>query len=103
LTAAPRTYLCAGHVVREDATSVAHALAFVGWGTAATPEIAFRADENGVFRLALPSGRFRVEARGPDGATGSIELTIEREALQFEIVLKPPDAPSLPSPACGGG
>jgi hypothetical protein len=95
--------LCTGHVVREDATSVAHALAFVGWGTAPTPEIAFRADENGIFRLALPSGRFRVEARGPDGATGSIELTIESEALQFEIVLTRPDAKpaEMPGPTEG--
>jgi hypothetical protein len=88
LTAAPDTYLCTGHVVREDGTPVAHALAFVGWGTAPTPEIAFRIDENGIFRLALPSGRFRIEARGPDGVTGSVELAIEDEALQFEIVLK---------------
>jgi hypothetical protein len=67
---------------------VAGALAAVGWGTAPTPEIAIRANENGIFRLALPIGRFRVDARGPDGATGSIELVIENKALHFEIVLK---------------
>jgi hypothetical protein len=89
LTAAPAsTYLCTGRVVREDATPAGHALAYVGWGTAPTPEIAIRANENGIFRLALPRGRFRVEARGSDGATGRIELVIENEALHFEIVLK---------------
>ncbi len=92
MTAARQTYLCTAHVVREDATPVAHAVAFVAWGTAPTPEIAFRTDVSGIFRLALPSGRFRVDARGPDGATGSIELTIGQEALEFEIVLKQPDA-----------
>jgi hypothetical protein len=91
LTGRPaKTYLCTGHAVREDATSVAGALAAVGWGTAATPEIAIRADENGIFRLALPSGRFRIEARAPDGTTGSIELLIQNEARDFEIVLKRP-------------
>jgi hypothetical protein len=91
LTAARQTWLCTGHVVQEDATSAARAVAWVAWGTAPTPEIAFRTDDNGVFRPALPSGRFRVEARGRDGATGSTELTVEQEALQFEIVLKRPD------------
>lgn len=91
MTAARQTWLCTGHVVREDATSMAHAVAFVGWGTAPTPEIAFRADENGIFRIALPSGRFRVEAKGSDGTTGSTELTVEQAALQFEIVLKGSD------------
>jgi hypothetical protein len=89
LTGTPaKTCLCTGRVVREDTTSVAGALAAVEWGTAPTPEIAIRADDNGIFRLALPSGRFRVEARGPDGATGSIELMIENAACDFEIVLK---------------
>jgi hypothetical protein len=89
LTAAPaQTFLCTGRVVREDATPIGHALAFVAWGTAPTPEIAFRADDNGIFRLALPSGRFRIDARGSDGATGSLELIIEREPLHFDIVLK---------------
>jgi hypothetical protein len=89
LTGPPaKTYLCRGRVVWEDATPVASALASVGWGTAPTPEIAIRADENGVFPLALPSGRFRVEARAPEGATGSIELMIENGPRDFDIVLK---------------
>jgi hypothetical protein len=75
-------------VIREDATSVAGALAAVEWGTAATPEIAIRADQSGFFRLALPSGRFRVQARAPDGTTGETELLIENAPLDFEIVLK---------------
>jgi hypothetical protein len=91
LTAARQTWLCTGHVVREDATSVSHAVAFVGWGTAPTPEIAFRADDSGIFRIALPSGRFRIDARGPDGATGNVDLTIGQAAVQFEIMLKRPD------------
>jgi hypothetical protein len=83
-----KTYLCTGHIVREDARSAAGALAAVEWGTAPTPEIAIRANENGIFRLALPNGRFRVEARAPDGAIGSIELMIENAPREFEIVLK---------------
>jgi hypothetical protein len=68
--------------------TVAGALVAVEWGTAPTPEVAIRADKDGIFRLALPSGRFRVEAKASDGATGSIELMIENEAQDFEIVLK---------------
>ena len=83
-----KTYLCTGHIVREDGRSAAGALAAVEWGTAPTPEIAIRANENGIFRLALPNGRFRVEARAPDGAIGSIELMIENAPREFEIVLK---------------
>ena len=83
-----KTYLCTGRVVREDGTSVESALAAVAWGTAPTREIAIRADENGIFRPALPSGRFRVEARAPDGAIGQIELVIESAPRDFEIVLK---------------
>jgi hypothetical protein len=82
-----KTYLCTGRVIREDDT-VEGALAAVAWGTAPTPEIAIRADENGIFRLALPSGQFRVEARAPDGAIGQIELMIESAPQDFEIVLK---------------
>jgi hypothetical protein len=82
------THLCTGRVIREDATPVAGALAAVTRGTAPTPEIAIRADENGSFRVALPNGRFHIEASGPGMATGSIELVIEDRACDFEIVLK---------------
>jgi hypothetical protein len=88
LTSAPASQLCKGRVVREDATPVAGALAAVAWGTAPTPEIAIRADEKGIFRLALPNGRFRIEASGPDLAAGSVEVIVEDRPCEFEIVLR---------------
>jgi hypothetical protein len=90
LTAATgETFLCTGRVVRDDATPVVGALAAVGWGTAPTPEIAIRTDADGQFRVALPNGRFRLDARAPDGATGSTELSIANAARAFQIVVRP--------------
>lgn len=63
-----------GQVIDAGGQPIADAMVSVVWGTAPTPEIGRRTDETGRFQVALPPGRFRVEAVAPGGATGLIEV-----------------------------
>jgi hypothetical protein len=76
-----------GRVCWDDRTPIPDALVAVTSGTAPTPEIAIRTDNHGRFRIALPAGRFRLQARAPGGATGQIDLEIGDEEGQIEIVV----------------
>ena len=87
-----KSLLHEGLVVRADGTPVAGAMVAVASGTAATPEIAIRTNGEGRFRIALPNGRFVLEAHGADGSAGSVELTVEGEERDFNITVKPGDA-----------
>jgi hypothetical protein len=64
-------------VIGADARPVAGAAVMVAWGTAATPEVALRTNEQGQFRMALPPGCFVISAHAPDGRSGRAELVIE--------------------------
>jgi hypothetical protein len=77
-----------GRVLRDDGSPVPGALVAVASGTAPTPEIAIRCDDDGRFRIALPSGRFRIEARAPDGAVGTVDATTDQQAIEIEIIVK---------------
>lgn len=63
-----------GRVVDEAGRPVGSAVVAVVWGTAPTPEIGRRTTEEGVFQVALPRGRFRVQAVAPSGAKGAVEV-----------------------------
>jgi Carboxypeptidase regulatory-like domain len=77
-----------GRVLWDDGTIVPGALVAVTSGTAPTPEIAIRANANGEFRIALPSGTFGIEARAPNGATGSVDVVVGTQPTVIEVVLK---------------
>jgi len=64
----------AGRVVDKDGRPVAGVLVSVVWGTAPTPEIGRRTNDAGVFQVALPPGRFRVQAVTRSGDTGEVEV-----------------------------
>jgi hypothetical protein len=83
----PEALLHRGRVSWNDGSPVAGALIAVASGTAPTPEIAIRSDARGEFRIALPRGRFVVEARAPDGVACKIEVVVEATAVELEIVL----------------
>lgn len=74
-----------GRVVRVDGSGVPDAVVYVTRGTAPTPEIAIRCDTQGRFRIALPPGKFDIEAQSPDGASG--RTTVEIEAGLVDIVI----------------
>ncbi len=74
-----------GRVVSREGGGVARALVAVTRGTAPTPEIGIVCDADGCFGIALPPGRYTIEARAPDGRTGSIAITTGTEAQTFEI------------------
>jgi hypothetical protein len=62
-------------VVDADGRPAAGAIVSVVWGTAATPEIGIVADQDGRFRVALPPGRFRLQANaGGEGGTTEVEI-----------------------------
>jgi hypothetical protein len=69
----PRT----GVVRDRQGKPVQGALIAVEWGTAPTPEVALRTGQDGRFRLALPSGLFRIAAYAPSGASGRREIEID--------------------------
>jgi hypothetical protein len=71
--------------VARQGGGVAHALVAVAHGTAPTPEIGIGCDAEGYFAIALPPGRFVLEARAPDGRTGRVTLTTGGDAQRFEI------------------
>ena len=76
-----------GRVVGANGAGAASALVFVARGTAPTPEIAIRCDKEGRFRLALPPGRFVIEAQSAEGAIGSLEIETGMEAQSFWIMV----------------
>lgn len=87
----PNRVLRRGRVVDASDRPVAGAVVSVVWGTSATPDIGRRTDQNGAFQVALPSGRFRLRAKAPDGASGEIEVDGEAEG-EIEIrVTAPPE------------
>ena len=63
-----------GRVVDTQGRPVAKALVAVVSGNAPVPEIGRRTTEEGLFQLALPQGRHRVEAVAPTGAKGTAEV-----------------------------
>ena len=73
-----------GRVLRADGSPASGALVAVASGDAPTPEIGIRADAEGWFHLALPEGRFVVEAHA-GGAKGRAEVD---GAADEEIVLR---------------
>jgi len=76
-----------GRVVSRKGQGVASALVAVARGTAPTPEIGICCDQQGYFQIALPPGRYVLEARAPDGKTGSVEIVTDEVSLAVEIVL----------------
>ncbi len=78
-----------GRVLRAEGSPVANALVAVARGTGPTPEIAIRTGADGGFRIALPAGRYRIEAHSGDGAAGGQDLSVGGDAVTFEIVIEP--------------
>jgi hypothetical protein len=76
-----------GRVTDRRGTGLGHALVYVAHGTAGTPEIAVKCDDSGRFRLALPPGHFRIEARSQAGAGGSIEIDVGKGDERIAIVI----------------
>jgi hypothetical protein len=76
-----------GRVINRRGNGVSKALVYVARGTAATPEIAVKCDAAGRFRLALPPGRFRIEARSTDGTIGAIDMETSSEDDEIAIVI----------------
>ena len=68
-----------GRVVDTTGRPVPGAFVTVIEGTVPVPEIALVTGEEGEFAMALPEGRFRVRATGPEGAAGEADWTIEGE------------------------
>jgi hypothetical protein len=76
-----------GRVVTREGRGVPRALVAVARGTAPTPEIGIVCDADGYFGIALPPGRYTIEARAPDGRVGSTTILTGSEAQSFEIGL----------------
>ena len=77
-----------GRVLWEDRTPVSGAIVAVASGTAPTPEIGIRANAQGEFRIALPTGTYQIEAKAPDGPSARIDVSIEGSAKEIELVLR---------------
>jgi hypothetical protein len=60
----------------------------VASGTAATPEIGIRANAQGEFRIALPTGTYEIEAKAPGGPSARIHVSIGGKAKEIELVLR---------------
>ncbi|MCK1506841.1 carboxypeptidase-like regulatory domain-containing protein [Bradyrhizobium sp. 18] len=76
-----------GRVTDRQGTGVGDALVYVVQGTASTPEIAVKCDAAGHFRLALPPGQFRIEARSMAGAVGSTEIEVSKGDEKIAITI----------------
>lgn len=63
-----------GRVVDSSGHPVPGATVSVVWSTVPVPEMALVTDVNGVVRLNLPPGRFRLRAHAPDGKSGEAEV-----------------------------
>ncbi len=76
-----------GRVRYRSGEFAAGAIVAVQRGTAPTPEIAIRCDAKGGFHIALPPGRYDIEARAPGGEFGTVSVETGSEAQIIEIVL----------------
>jgi hypothetical protein len=76
-----------GRVTDRRGAGLGHALVYVARGTAGTPEIAIKCDLAGRFRLALPPGRFQIEARSTAGTIGAIEIEVSKGDEEIAIVI----------------
>jgi hypothetical protein len=76
-----------GRVTNSHGSGLARALVYVASGTAGTPEIAVKCDDTGHFSLALPRGRFWIEARSVEGAVGSTEIDVTNDIEGIAIVI----------------
>jgi hypothetical protein len=76
-----------GRVLDPNGLGVAEAIVAVVRGTAPTPEIGIRSNDEGRFRIALPPGKFEIEARAPDGRTGRATIVAIGELLDVHIVI----------------
>lgn len=83
----PHAILHSGRVRYADERPAAGAIVSIARGTAPTPEIGIRCDAHGRFRIALPPGRYEIEARAPDGAYALLGVETEDEVRQFDIVV----------------
>ena len=63
----------AGRVLDATGQPVAGAVVAVVSGTAPTPEIGIRTGADGRFRVALPAGKFRLQAHAA-GQAGEVEV-----------------------------
>jgi Carboxypeptidase regulatory-like domain len=76
-----------GRVRYRSGEFAAGAIVAVQRGTAPTPEIAIRCDAKGGFHIALPQGRYDIEARAHNGEFGTVSVATGSEAQIIEIVL----------------
>jgi len=76
-----------GRVRHENGETGSGVIVAVTRGTAPTPEIGIRCDSEGRFRIALPPGRFEIEARAPNGELGTVSIETNGEVQVVEIVL----------------
>jgi hypothetical protein len=84
------TILHRGRVRWEDGAPAPGAMVAVASGTAPTPEIAIRANAAGEFGIALPCGKFIIEAHGPEGAKGAAEVRVSTAKQEIDLILKKP-------------
>ena len=73
-------------MVTADGRPAPGAIVAVTWGTAPTPEIGIVAGDDGGFVVALPPGRFRLQANSGD-KSGQAEVEVAGEAPTIEIRL----------------
>lgn len=76
---------------------VAGALVSVVWGTAPTPEIGRRTNEEGAFQVGLGPGRYRLRATAA-GAEGEVEVE-GGPGQGIVICIRPPEQPAGSSSA----
>ena len=80
-----------GGIVTDAAgRPVGGALVEVARGTAPTPEIGYRTDARGRFRISLPPGRFTLRAVAADAGQGETEVQGGPGGL-IDIRLRPSD------------
>jgi len=79
-----------GRVVFPDGSAASGALVAILSGTAPTPEIGIRCDVQGRFRIALPPGQFRIQARAATGEVGVAEAAGGLDGDEVVITVRPP-------------
>jgi hypothetical protein len=79
-----------GRVVDTAGRPVPSAFVTVIEGTVPVPEIALVTGEEGEFAMTLPEGRFRVQATGPEGASGEADWPGEGEDEIVVTIRRPP-------------
>jgi hypothetical protein len=79
-------------VMDADGSPVEEASVVVASSSVPFPEIALLADSTGNVRMFLPAGRFGIEAHGPKGGQGTIDIEVsasETHPKEFELRLRP--------------